>query len=272
MTDGDPFGRRSGRKPEDRGHSQSSWDDEGIVDDPYDYPPVRDPRRSAEQRQPAADPYAPQGQYPPYRQDPNAYPPAQQPADWDAQQGAAWPERPYAAPQQRRSSRRQPDPYQQRPDYEYGDQEAQDDLAGWEEQRPGGRRAVRAPRAARPSLPRPSVPPALTAAIAGQDSRLLLVIAGAALSLAAMAAMTATRVDALPGWFPLHIDASGETTRWGSESALWRLPFGLAMLTLMNVAAAFLLGLRDHRVAWLFIGSLPLIHILGWIALILIAW
>jgi hypothetical protein len=79
-------------------------------------------------------------------------------------------------------------------------------------------------------------------------------------------------VDALPGWFPLHIDASGETTRWGSESALWRLPFGLAMLTLMNVAAAFLLGLRDHRVAWLFIGSLPLIHILGWIALILIAW
>jgi hypothetical protein len=44
------------------------------------------------------------------------------------------------------------------------------------------------------------------------------------------------------------------------------------MLTLMNVAAAFLLGLRDHRVAWLFIGSLPLIHILGWIALILIAW
>jgi ABC-type antimicrobial peptide transport system permease subunit len=116
------------------------------------------------------------------------------------------------------------------------------------------------------------VPPALSAAIANQDSRLLLIIAGAALSLAAMAAITATRVDALDAWFPLHIDASGDTTRWGSESALWRLPFGVAMLTLMNVISAFLLGLRDRRVAWLFIGSLPLIHILGWIALILIAW
>ncbi len=282
MTDGDPFGRRSGRKPEDRDYSTSSWDDEGIVDDPYDYPPARDPRRQAEPRPPArgaGDPYGEQGEYPPYRQDRGQYPPAQAPGNWETgdDQAPAWPERPYAAPQQpqpRQGNRRAADPYQQRPDYDYPD--AGDELADWQEQRPGGRRATRAPRAERRSerqpLPRPSVPPALTAAIANQDSRLLLIIAGSALSLAAMAAVTAMGVDALDGWFPLHIDASGETTRWGSESALWRLPFGVAMLTLMNVLTAFLLGMRDRNVAWLFVGSLPLIHILGWIALILIAW
>jgi len=278
MTDGDPFGRRSGRKPDDRDYSSSSWDDEGVVDDPYDYPPVRDPRRQSTQRPASSDQYGGQEQYPPYRQDQGQYPP-QSTSSWDTQQGQSpsWPERPYAAPQQQKRARQRPaDPYQQRPDYDYPDPDAVDELADWQEQRPGSRRSARAPRVERrlerPSIPKPSIPPALTAAIANQDSRLLLIIAGSALSLAAMAGITAMRVSDLTGWIPLHIDASGETTLWGSESTLWRLPFGVAMLTLMNVISAFLLGMRDRTVAWLFIGALPLIHILGWIALILIAW
>jgi hypothetical protein len=44
------------------------------------------------------------------------------------------------------------------------------------------------------------------------------------------------------------------------------------MLTVMNIASAIVLGLREQRLAWILIGSLPLIHVIAWIALILIGW
>jgi hypothetical protein len=116
------------------------------------------------------------------------------------------------------------------------------------------------------------MPVAVSAALAGQDSRLLIVAAGSLLSLAAMAAVTANRVGAMDAWFPLHIDASGVADKWGSPSTLWRLPLGLAMLTIMNVASSILLGARDRNLSWILIGSLPLIHLIGWIALIMIGW
>ena len=79
------------------------------------------------------------------------------------------------------------------------------------------------------------MPAAVTAALAGQDSRLLLVAAGSLLSLAAMAAVTANRVGAMNAWFPLHIYEPGVADKSGSPATLWRLPLGLAMLTIMNV-------------------------------------
>lgn len=116
------------------------------------------------------------------------------------------------------------------------------------------------------------MPEAVSAVLAGQDARLLLIAAGSLLSLAAMAAVTANRVNAMDAWFPLHIDASGIADMWGSPSTLWRLPLGLAMLTIMNVMASLILGVRDRNLSWVFIGSLPLVHLIGWIALIMIGW
>jgi hypothetical protein len=273
MTDGDPFGRRSGRRPDDRNYSQP-WNDEGALDDPY-VEPAPDTRRSRPARQPRGgeQPYGTQQPYP-YRESESRYPAENQPGNWGrGDEQPAWPERPYANPEAQRST--QQDPYGRQPDYGYDDQEVIEDVDTWGEppQRGARRReVVQRTRAARPPIPRPTIPPAISAALAGQDSRLLLTAAGALLSLAVMAIVTVTRVDALPDWFPLHLDASGEVTKWGTNSALWRLPFGLAMLTVMNIASAIVLGLREQRLAWILIGSLPLIHVIAWIALILIGW
>jgi hypothetical protein len=115
------------------------------------------------------------------------------------------------------------------------------------------------------------VPSGLSSAVAGQDARLMLIMLGSVLSLLAMVAVTALRTDSV-GWFPLHINAAGEATKWGSESALWRLPFTVGIITVMNLLVGFVLGLRDRKLTWLMVVSLPALHVLGWIALILIAW
>lgn len=273
MTDGDPFGRRGGRRPDDREYSQP-WNDEGALDDPYGESLPPQPRRSRSQRPQRAGEQQYEPQQPnPYRQSEPRYPGEEQDQSWDwTGQQQPWPDRPYANPQQPRAG--QQDPYARQGAYDYDDQDAIGEVDEWAEQQRGARRRepVRRQRAPRQPLPRPSMPPALSAALAGQDSRLLLIAAGSILSLAIMAIVTFTRVDALSGWFPMHIDASGEATRWGTDTALWRLPLGLAVLTVMNIASAVVLGLREQRIAWILIGSLPLIHVVAWIALILIGW
>lgn len=276
MTDGDPFGRRGGRRPDDRDYSQP-WNDEGALDDPYSEPLPPDTRRARSARQPRGgeQQYEPQEPYP-YRPQDQRYPGDEQDPNWDRGGGQqpAWPERPYAnqPPQQRPPAQGQ---YGQQRRYDYDEQDIANGVDDWADQERGprrGRQPMERARAPRPPLPRPSMPPALSAAIAGQDSRLLLIAAGSILSLVAMVIVTFTRVDALSGWFPLHIDASGNATNWGTDSALWRLPLGLAILTVMNISSAIVLGLREQRIAWILIGSLPLIHVVAWIALILIGW
>ena len=283
MTDRDPYGRR--RTPEDRDYQAPGWEDEGAGADPYDYDPAHDPRRAPEQpvRRPApssSDPFLPAN-------DPYASSSYRQPAPPPYGQGEhdeqpVWPDRPYAPGSQRppmdANDPYAPPPQQRRqPAYDYDEYGQQDELAIWEEeQRRGGRRPQRAPRPEyddvdyrrRPTL---TVPSGLSNAIAGQDSRLLLIILGTIVSLIAMVAVVALRADSV-GWFPLHINAAGETTSWGTESALWRLPFLVGMLTVMNLFAGFVLGLRDRKLTWLMVVSLPALHLLAWFALILIAW
>jgi hypothetical protein len=290
MTDRDPYGRR--RTPDERDYQSPGWEDEAAGSDPYDYQqPPRDSRRSPEpaSRQPGSsnDPFLPAND--PYAS--NRYrqpePPYGQPTDrpgWDDQPQPTWPDRPYApggrrAPQQQEIA----DPYGQSippqrrpPAYDDDDYGQPDDLAVWEEeQRRGQRRPQRPPRQEfeddyrrRPSF---TMPTGLSNAVGGQDSRLLLIIIGSVLSLFAMVAVTALRTDSV-GWFPIHINAAGEPTNWGSESALWRLPFTVGVMTIMNLIAGFVLGLRDRKLTWLMVVALPVLHIVAWIALILIAW
>lgn len=274
MTDGDPFGRRSGRRPDDHEYSQP-WNDEGALDDPYSDPLPPETRRGRSQRpQRGGEPQYESQQPYPYRQPEPRYPGEEQDPSWGRgeQQQQPWPDRPYANPPQQRVG--QQDPYGRQRSYDYEEQEMITEVDEWADRQGGVRRRVaeQRPRAPRRPLPRPTMPPALSAAVAGQDSRLLLIAAGSILSLAIMAIVTVTRVDAISGWFPMHLDASGEVTSWGTDTALWRLPFGLAVLTVMNIASAVVLGLREQRIAWILIGSLPLIHVIAWIALILIGW
>lgn len=285
MTDRDPYGRR--RTPDDRDYQSQNWEEEVAESDPYDYQPPRDRRRPADQpgRQqggsndpflPATDPYASNA----YRQ-PNPPYASSERGEWEEQ--PAWPERPYASTP--RSSPQTPlsDPYAaplpptpRQSGYDYDPYSQQDDVAVWEEEQRRGSR--RPPRPASPPYeedyrrrPNLAVPAGVSSAISGVDSRLLLIMIGAVLSLFAMIAVVAVRADTV-GSFPLHINAAGETTKWGSEGALWRLPFSVTMVTLMNLIAGFALGLRDRKMTWLMIVSLPVLHLLGWIALFLIAW
>lgn len=287
MTDRDPYGRR--RTPDERDYQSPAWEDEVAESDPYEYQPQRDPRHAPEPPQretggsgdpflPANDPYASSR----YRQ---SEPPYRQPAErgeWDDQQQPAWPDRPYAPGGRRAPQQDVNDPYgapppqRRQPVYDYDEYGQPTEIDEWEEeQRRGPRRPQRRPRPEfsddyrrRPSF---SVPSGLSAAVAGQDSRLLLIILGAVLSLFAMIATVALRTDVV-GWFPLHINAAGSPTTWGSESALWRLPFTVGIITIMNLVAGFVLGLRDRKLTWLMVVSLPALHVLAWIALILIAW
>ncbi|CAN5409744.1 hypothetical protein BH09CHL1_BH09CHL1_24280 [soil metagenome] len=279
MTDGDPFGRRGGRRPEDRDYSQP-WNDEGALEDPYSDPLPPDTRRARSARQPRGNDqqYEPQQQPGQYRQQEQRYPGDEQDPNWErgGSQQPAWPDRPYANQPQQQRPQSQGRYVQQPQQYDdYDEQDVANGVDQWEERQRDprrGRDVEQRSRAPRQSLPRPSMPPALSAAISGQDSRLLLIVVGSLVSLVLMAIVTFTRVDAMNGWFPLHIDASGAATKWGNDAALWRLPFGLAILTVMNIASAFLLGLREQRIVWILIGSLPLIHVVAWIALILIGW
>lgn len=268
MTDGDPFGRRSGRRPDDRNYSQP-WNDEGALEDPYSDPAPPDARRARQQPRSDQPQYDPQQPYPYRQQDPQQSGEYSQQSWNQAPDQQSWPDRPYANPPRQRVNQ---DPYRQQSQYDYDPQDPNELPDGWENEAPPQRRRPSGARAPRPSMPRPTVPPAIAAAFANQDPRLLLTAAGAILSLAAMAVVTMTRIDSLPGWFPLHIDASGVATKWGTDSTLWRLPFGLAMITLMNIATAVVLGIREQRFAWILIGSLPLVHVIAWIALILIGW
>jgi hypothetical protein len=276
MSDGDPYGRRGSRQPNDPNVPQS-WSDEPAAD-PYETPPPRAPRRTTGSvNQPQSAPvYNDPNRYPPQSQsrretDPYAQQPQQGDFDWSQTdpQGAQWPDRPYADPR----TGNQLTPQQQRRTsggYPYPDDDGAEEIDDWENEQ------YRRGRGGRPSLPRisarPHMPVAVSAALAGQDSRLMLVVAGSLLSLAAMAAVTANRVGDMSAWFPLHIDASGVADKWGSPTTLWRLPLGLAMLTIMNVASSLMLGARDRNLSWILIGSLPLLHLIGWIALIMIGW
>jgi hypothetical protein len=161
------------------------------------------------------------------------------------------------------------EPYVDEAGYPYGG--APDPYPGrapqpdWDETAPPAARRV-------PSRPQIGMPPALTAAMGGVDVRLLGVAGGAVLSLILMLGLAAARVDTLPPWFPIHIAANGAVDLYGTQSVLWRLPLGLAMVTLMNLGAGALLGRKVPFAAAVLIGVLPLLHLFAWLAFALIAF
>jgi hypothetical protein len=108
---------------------------------------------------------------------------------------------------------------------------------------------------------------------AGPQSRILGAAAGFAIvSLVLMAATLLARVDSLPDWIPIHLNAEGEPDFWGTGSTLWRIPLMTFVLTVMSAAVTWYLWKRDPFAARFTIGSTVLINLLSWIALINFVW
>jgi len=93
-----------------------------------------------------------------------------------------------------------------------------------------------------------------------------------ALSLVLMAATLLGRIDSLPNWIPIHLNAEGEPDLWGTSSTLWRIPLMMLMLTIMSLFAAWYLWKRDQFAARFTLLSTLMIHALGWIALVNFVW
>jgi hypothetical protein len=115
--------------------------------------------------------------------------------------------------------------------------------------------------------------PAIFASItAVQDKTIMAELGLAAFSLALMIATVLSRKGSLPAWFVTHIDASGRPDQWGTPSAIWRVPFMAAMLTLSSVLTAAFIAKRDAFAARFLVSATLLVHVLAWIALVRLLW
>ncbi len=76
----------------------------------------------------------------------------------------------------------------------------------------------------------------------------------------------------LPDWFPIHLDAAGNPDLWGTDSVLWRIPFGAFMALIMSLVIAAFLWSRDRFAARLAITGTAAVQILAWVALIDFIW
>ena len=91
-------------------------------------------------------------------------------------------------------------------------------------------------------------------------------------SLLLMAAVASTRTDAVSPWFVAHLNAAGTPDRWATADAIWRLPLMTAMFSLGSIAASVYIGRRDSFASRFLLGTMLLIHLLGWIGLLRLLW
>ncbi len=87
-----------------------------------------------------------------------------------------------------------------------------------------------------------------------------------------MIASIAAGAGDLPEWFPIHYDASGNVDRWGTQSVLWRIPFGAFMAMIMSLVIAAFLWKRDRFAARFAITGSAVVQVLAWVALIDFIW
>ena len=80
------------------------------------------------------------------------------------------------------------------------------------------------------------------------------------------------RLDSLPDWIPIHLNAEGDPDLWGTSSTLWRIPLMAFVLTIMSLFVAWYLWRRDQFAARFTLLSTLLIHALSWIALVNFVW
>lgn len=105
------------------------------------------------------------------------------------------------------------------------------------------------------------------------DMRPLVLGGGAALgSLLLLSILILVRSGSADVWLPMHLNAEGTPTVYGTTSAIWRLPFFALMTTVMAVGLGWFLRLKEPFAAqYLVVGAL-LVHVIIWVGTITLLW
>jgi hypothetical protein len=108
--------------------------------------------------------------------------------------------------------------------------------------------------------PAPEVRPLVLGGLAALGSLVLLTI------------LILVRSGSAGDWVPLHLDAEGTPTSYGSQGALWRLPFFALFTTLMTFGLGWWLRAREsYAVQFLIVGAL-IVHSLIRVGAINLLW
>lgn len=144
--------------------------------------------------------------------------------------------------------------------------------AGWDEaagyqDAPAPRRGRSSRQRTRSSRPSVSVPrPAIS------DSALAAIVGGAAVGLLFMIGVVWWGIGDLSEVIPWHLNASGDVDAWASNTALWRIPFGVFMSLVIGIVLGAFLWKRDRFAARFIVTSLCLVQVLAWVAVIDQLW
>lgn len=134
--------------------------------------------------------------------------------------------------------------------------------SGWQRtaSRSGG--ITRVPRT------RPGLPTAISQADLVNDAAALSTIGIGLAGLAGMAILVANRADTLAPTFATHVSASGTLENFEHFNNLWRLPLLTAMLTLMNIIAAWFISPLDRFASRFLLAAAVVVQLVAWVALI----
>lgn len=133
--------------------------------------------------------------------------------------------------------------------------------AGWRRSTPqaGGAR--------RQSSVRPVLPTAIAKADLVNDAAALSIIGVGMLGLSAMAIVVANQAESLAPTFATHVSASGVLQNFEHYNGLWRLPLLAAMLTLMNIVAAWFISPLDRFASRFLLAAAVVVQLVAWVAL-----
>ena len=91
-------------------------------------------------------------------------------------------------------------------------------------------------------------------------------------SLVLLSILVLIRSGSTGDWVPLHLNAEGTPTGYGTTGTLWRLPFFALLATVMAFGLGWWLRAREaYAVQYLVVGAL-LVHGLIWVGAINLLW
>jgi hypothetical protein len=131
---------------------------------------------------------------------------------------------------------------------------------------------VAKPSFQRPNIQRPTLPPVIARADLVNDAAALGFIGVSCMSLLAMAIIVANRIGALNPVISTHLSASGIAEGFASRTTIWHLPLMAAMLTLMNLVAAWFVSPLDRFASRFLLATSVIVQFVVWVALLRILW
>jgi hypothetical protein len=115
----------------------------------------------------------------------------------------------------------------------------------------------------------------MSAIFANPSPELRPIVMGGVVALASlvlMSIMILIRSGSITDYIPLHVDAEGTTTMFGTKGSIWRLPFFALLSTVMALGLGWWLRTRDaYAVQFLVVGAL-MVHCLIWVGAINLLW